>query len=72
LERTERSVLRHDLRGPLNTIALTLEVVRRRLLRDGGLDDTSAEAFDRMRDEVQRLDELIRIRLADPEPADSP
>lgn len=66
-ERTERSVLRHDLRGPLNTIALTLEVARRSLAKSGPVDEAVGVALDRIRDEVGRLDEMIRTRLADPE-----
>ncbi len=65
-DRTERSKLRHDLRGPLNTIALTIEVTRRRLAQAGTVDEAVSGAFDTMRAEVDRLDEMIRTRLADP------
>lgn len=54
----------HDMKGPLNVLALHIEILRQRL-RSGDLDATSGgESLAVMKDEILRLDRMIQHVLS--------
>lgn len=70
--RAEVARARHDLRGPLNTMVLTLELLRRRAAADEPDGATIVRGVEKVVAEIRRLDGLVGERLADPEDAERP
>lgn len=58
------AIVSHDLRNPLNTIAITASLLRTDLLqRQGGEDDDAVQLVDRMDRGIQRMTRLIEDLL---------
>lgn len=58
------AIVSHDLRNPLNTIAITAALLRTDLLqRQGGEDDDAVQLVDRMDRGIQRMTRLIEDLL---------
>ncbi len=57
-------MLAHEVRNPLNSMALHAELILRRLTRDGSADGRIRDSVGVLRDEIARLDEVVKNYLA--------
>jgi signal transduction histidine kinase len=54
----------HEIRNPLNSLSIHLQLLRRQLTKKGAMDEDTQKVFDLFSGEIQRLNDVIEMFLS--------